>query len=218
MKIKELYLLTNNLIATESFYNTILNIPTLEKNKEYVSFEIGATKVHFVTAEQKNPVYHLAIDIPQNQLEEAFAWLESRTIILSVTKESAISDFVMWNAKSFYFYDNNGNLLEFIARFDLDNASSVPFDSTSIVSVSEIGIVTKDVPTLINHLMDEYGLKVFSKQPRDDNFTVLGDEIGLLIVVNENRNWYPTTEKANPFWTKIIFDNGTGKDQELIVN
>ncbi len=130
---------------------------------------------------------------------------------------SNFSSFERWNAQSFYFYDNNFNLLEFIIRSELDNASDKIFDSSSILYASEIGIVTNNVAALAEKIMTDYSLSVFSKQPAQENFVVIGEETGLLVLVDENRNWYPTNRKANSFSTKIVFEKKDRK-HELLIN
>ncbi len=218
MKIKEIHLLTNNLPATEQFYNHILDIKTNRKTNQEISFLIGKTELIFINStESINPNYHLAFDIPTNKLEEALAWMKEKVVILPVTKDSHLSDIKLWNARSFYFYDNNGNLLELISRYDLQNQSAVPFTSNSILHISEIGIVSQHVQDCANDLIAGYGLDYYAKQPKQDNFMALGDEAGLFILVDPNRNWFPTDKKAEPFWTKIIFHSENG-DQVLEVN
>lgn len=76
MKLEAIELLSNNIIETEQFYNNILDIKTNSKNENEVSFLIGTTKVSFQKSAVENPNYHLAFDIPNNKLEEAFKWLE----------------------------------------------------------------------------------------------------------------------------------------------
>lgn len=218
MRIKELHLLTNNLKDTAQFYTQVLGATVKGQNELELSLLLGETLISFQNSPEENPVYHLAFDIPGNKLEEAYNWLKQRTTILPVTAETEFSDFQLWNAKSFYFYDNNGNLLELICRYDLDNDSDRIFDGSSILYVSEIGLVSDDVPFLAETLMNKYGLEVYSKQPAQDNFTALGDEEGLLIIVNVDRNWFPTDKKAKSFRTKIVFNTGTNEDQELSIS
>ncbi|MBB2148718.1 VOC family protein [Pedobacter gandavensis] len=218
MEIKELQIITNQLEETERFYNQILNMATLDRTENEVSFQVGRTKLSFVGATADQPVYHIAFDIPKNKLVEAYEWLKLRTVILPVTPESNFSNFELWNAKSFYFHDNNKNLLELICRCDLENESEQPFDGSSILAISEIGLVADDVPFLAETLMSKYGLEIYEKQPAHDNFTVLGDENGLFILVNQDRDWYPTAQKAKSFPVKLIFNNGSGEDQELSIS
>ncbi|MFV8347782.1 VOC family protein [Flavobacterium sp. ZB4P13] len=207
MKILELELLTDSITETETFYNDVIGLQTISKDNSSISFVAGATKLTFRSSENLKPVYHFAFDVPNNKLLEAFAWIEKKTEILEVIPPEKIADFYNWNAKSFYFYDNNGNILEFIARFSLDNASEKPFDGSSILSVSEIGFVTKNVSQLSDEMFNKYGLSVFPKQPKLNKFIVLGTDTGLFILVEENRDWYPTHKKSKSFYTKVVFDS-----------
>ncbi|MFV5688316.1 VOC family protein [Flavobacterium sp. ZT3R25] len=217
MNILELELLTANINETELFYNEVIGFKTVSKNNSSISFRAGSTKLTFRSSENLSPVYHFAFDIPNNKLLEAFALIEKKTEILEVIPPEKIADFYNWNAKSFYFYDNNGNILEFIARFSLDNTSEKPFDGSSILSVSEIGFVSKNVSQLSDEMSNKYGLSVFPKQPKLNKFIVLGTDTGLFILVEENRDWYPTHKKAKSFWTKVVFDNN-GKMSEIEVS
>ena len=79
-----------------------------------------------------------------------------------------------------------------------------------------VGFVSKNVSQLSEELFDKYGLSVFSKQPKLDKFIVLGTDTGLFILVEEDRDWYPTHIKAKSFWTKVVFDTN-GKKMEIEV-
>ncbi|MFV8328354.1 VOC family protein [Flavobacterium sp. ZS1P14] len=216
MNILEVELLTDTLDETELFYNNVIGLKTISKNNSGISFTAGSTKLTFRPSENVKPVYHFAFDIPNNKLPEAFDWMEKKTKILDVVPPDKIADFYNWNAKSFYFYDNNGNILEFIARFSLDNASEKPFDGSSIVSVSEIGFVTKNVSQLSDEICEKYALSIFPKQPKLNKFIVLGTDTGLFILVEENRDWYPTDKKSKSFWTKVLFlNNGITRELEV---
>jgi catechol 2,3-dioxygenase-like lactoylglutathione lyase family enzyme len=216
MKILELELLSDNILKTEVFYNEVLGLKTISKEESSISFKAGSTKLTFRPSVNVKPVYHFAFDVPNNKLFEAFDWIENKTEILYIIPPYKIADFYNWNAKSFYFYDNNGNILEFIARNDLDNATQKAFDGNSILSVSEIGLVSKNVVVQCDELFDKYGLTAYSKQPKLNKFIVLGTVTGLFILVEENRDWYPTDKKSKSFWTKIVFSNN-GETQMLEV-
>ena len=217
MKIKELHLLSDNIIETELFYNNVLNVKTEDKNLNTVSFNVGSTKIIFIqTKTNIKPVYHFAFDIPNNKFEEAFEWMKARTQLIPVIDENNfVSKFDLWNAKSFYFYDNNLNLLELICRFDVNNETKKPFDSSSILYASEIGIVSESASQTADFLINKYGIKEFTKQAGTDSFTALGDDYGLLVLVNNQRNWFPTNDLAKSFPTKIVFDNETNENYIL---
>jgi catechol 2,3-dioxygenase-like lactoylglutathione lyase family enzyme len=216
MKILEVELLSDDILKTEVFYNEVLGLKTISKEDSGISFHAGSTKLTFRPSISVKPVYHFAFDVPNNKLIEAFDSIEKKTEIMYVIPPDKIADFYNWNAKSFYFYDNNGNILEFIARNDLDNATQKAFDGASILSVSEIGLVSKNVVAQCDELFDKYGLTAYSKQPKLNKFIVLGTVTGLFILVEENRDWYPTDKKSKSFWTKIVFSNN-GETQILEV-
>ena len=216
MKIIELDLLTDDVNNTAIFYNEIMGLKIISSNKYGISFAAGSTKLTFRPSENVKPVYHFAFDIPNNKLQDAFAGMEKNVEILEVIPPNKIADFYNWNAKSFYFYDNNGNIVEFIARYSLDNSSEKPFNGDSILSVSEIGFVSKNIEKLSDEMCAKYNLSVFSKQPKRDKFIVLGTDTGLFILVDENRDWYPTSIKSKSFWTKVVFyNNGITREMEI---
>lgn len=217
MKIIELELLTADIEETAAFYSKKMGLSFLSANKSSVSFAAGSTKLTFKYSKNTQAVYHFAFDIPHNKLFEAFDWMEKEVEILDIIPPEKIADFYNWDAKSFYFYDNNGNIVEFIARYCLDNASYKVFDGSSIVSVSEIGFVAKDVSAFSEELFEKYNVLVFSKQPKLDKFIVLGTDTGLFILSAENRNWFPTDTKCQSFRTKVVFEhNGIINEMEVI--
>lgn len=207
MKILEIELLSDDLSKTEEFYNQILGLDTVVKNEHSVAFMAGRTRLIFRLSKNQKAVYHFAFDIPNNQLTEAFDWMDAKVEILQVVPPDKIADFYNWNAKSFYFYDNNGNILECIARYNLDNEASSPFAGSSIISISEIGFVAKNVSRLCDEFVTKYDLPIFSMQPKLENFIVLGTETGLFILAAEGKDWYPTKIKAKAFWKKVTFEN-----------
>lgn len=217
MKIVALELLTADIEGTAAFYHKKMGLAVLSTNKSSVSFAAGSTKLTFKYSKNTRAVYHFAFDIPNNKLFEAFDWMKKEVEILDITPSEKIADFYNWDAKSFYFYDNNGNVVEFIARYCVVNASDTAFDGSSVVSVSEIGFVAKDVSVFSEELFERYHLSVFSKQPKLDKFIVLGTDTGLFILSAENRNWYPTDTKCQSFWIKVVFEhNGIINEMEVI--
>jgi hypothetical protein len=91
----------------------------------------------------------------------------------------------------------------------LDNKSGEPFGGSGIISISEIGFVAKSVSQLCDELVAKYELPVFSLQPKLEKFIVLGTETGLFILAEEGKDWYPTTLKAKPFWSRVTFEQDT---------
>ena len=130
--------------------------------------------------------------------------------------KSDIADFTNWHARSIYFYDPAGNILELVARFDLKNKADQPFSSSQFLSVSEIGLVFKEetLSTQTEELIKQYHLSWFDKQPPLPQFKAVGDDEGLFIIVPEKRNWFPTTIPSGMFPMKLRFENA-GMEYEL---
>lgn len=217
MNISKLELLTNSVQQTEAFYNEVLKLPVLDKTENSISFSAGKSVLTFKQDnEVDKPIYHVAFNIPHNQLEEAIEWARNNIELLSVTEDRLVADFEAWNANSIYFYDNNKNLMEFIVRHELKNDSDVPFSAQSVDCISEIGLVTNDVVKLADELMVDYKVPVFFKQPRTDKFVVLGDDYGLLILVENGRNWFPTEVAAVSYPLKITVSNESSIAEQVI--
>ncbi|NDI99811.1 VOC family protein [Flavobacterium sp. LaA7.5] len=209
MKIIELELLSDNIPETESFYKEVLGLePYHKEGKTVLIYEVGYTKLIFRKSENVKPVYHFAIDVPNNRFDEGHRYMKGKVSIIPVPGGSDIADFRNWHARSFYFYDNNGNIVEFITRYDNNMVSDKAFDSESYISISEIGLVTPKVPEFADMITARLGVPVFHRQPRGDRFTVLGDDDGLFIIAETGREWYPVTIKAHSYHTRILFMNG----------
>jgi catechol 2,3-dioxygenase-like lactoylglutathione lyase family enzyme len=199
MKLLEVRIVTKNLEETENFYSNRFGLPVSEKSKNSVSFVAGASKLTFEKSAIESPVYHFAFNICHNHLRESLVWARQRFEIIPATPGKIIADFDNWNAQAFYFYDNNGNILEFIARYDLNNALVRPFEVNSIQSISEIAFVTNDVFSFCDRLSIDYSITKYEKQPMLANFAAYGDAEGLFIVSKEGRHWYPTDKVAERF-------------------
>lgn len=216
MKLKEIHILTDDLTQTESFYHKVMGFDILPGDLSVLRLRAGKTVLVFHRSDREHPVYHLAFDIPNDKLEKALKWMKEKVCIIPASDSETIADFVNWNAKSFYFYDNNGNILEYITRFDLQNASGGAFDGSSVLHISEIGLVTANVPELASQITAGYRVETYPKQPPQEHFTVMGDEEGLFILASDKRNWFPTDKRAIPYWTKIYF-HACGEDHELVL-
>lgn len=215
MFIKELTLLTDDIQGTRHFYKNVLGIKLISGNKTRLSFRAGTTKLNFAASDYPEPFYHFAFNIPHNKFEEAYNIID-KTVGVTPSAEDASKrfDFTSWNAQSFYFYDNNRNILEFIARFDLPNSINAPFKNTDIQCISEVGISVDDVSLEGKKIIQKYGLDYFSKQKPLEDFAAIGDDNGLFILGTTHRFWFPTHQRGEKHTTKIKFEAG-GKTREI---
>src|SRR5690606_13508135 len=202
MEILELTLLTNNLLDTKKFYGQIIGFDKLFETETTVSFAVGFSKLTFeLTQKALQPKYHFAFNISSNKLNEAINWTLERTPLIKI-ENSYVADFHYWNAKSIYFYDNNQNILEFICRYDLNNSTDKTFAVETILSISEIGIVTDQLLLFGEGIIENAKVDYFSKSPKTEEFVAIGDDRGLFIISNPNRNWYPTQQLAEKWKVK----------------
>jgi catechol 2,3-dioxygenase-like lactoylglutathione lyase family enzyme len=192
MLIKRLELLTSDLQAQRDFYSTVLDLPVhLESDSLLV--KAGRTDLSFKQAPADwTGAYHFCFNIPDNQFVHAKAWLSARIPLVKDDKGNDEFHSSSWNASSLYFKDAAGNILEFIARHDQQNAVHASFDSGQILQISEIGLASQDVIVFAGELCEKLGVSVYKQEPKAD-FTPIGDEDGLLILPVENRIWYPNT-------------------------
>ena len=210
MKLEQIQIQTNNIQKTTAFYQDILGLSIIEKNSKWVTIQAGNSILKFIENSTFDSIYHFAFNIPENKLEEAIEWCKNKVGLIIIEDQNVIANFEAWNANAVYFYDNNGNLLEFISRHDLENASTENFSSKSILNISEIGIVTENPLELGNRLIEKQALEFFSKNTNSEVFSALGNDEGLLIMVQPNRNWYPTQIPSESNWTEVrILNNET---------
>jgi catechol-2,3-dioxygenase len=211
MLFKNIILQTKNIDELYDFYKNKLQLRAIKSNAKAISIGAGKTTLIFEqTNNAEKPFYHVAFNIASNKIEEAMQWLNNKAELLWIEEyKSYIAEFTDWNARSVYFIDPAGNIIEFIARFDLHDEVEEPFSSVYIRNVSETGIVfdAQDFGARVNKLMQQYQLEYFSRQQPLKHFRAIGDDEGLFIVVPERRNWYPTNIAAGIFPLSVVFEN-----------
>ncbi len=193
MKILDLRLATSAIQQQRDFYAHLLDSPPATATAERVCFQIGGSRLTFEQAPSELPgKYHFAFNIPENQFEAARSWTRRRLPLL--TDETGADAFYSenWDAHYLYFYDPAGNVVEFIARHTLPNASDDAFSAQSLLGISEIGIAADDVASQVAELQAYTGATPY-RWSGNPAFAPVGDEHGLFIVVQRGRIWFPNT-------------------------
>lgn len=213
MKIRTIKLQTAALPAITHFYHHVLGLEYSIPCAGEVAFQIGRSQLVFAENPAQTGIYHFAINIPCNQIHPAMMWLEDLGIALVPGPNGDHSiDFTAWHAEATYFFDPAGNIVEFIARRDLHNESKQPFGAESLLEISEIGIVTSDVLAWNARVEQDYGITPFDKSTPRPEFSALGADSGLFIVVPEGRKWFLTDIPATRERLEVRFENSQGEE------
>jgi catechol 2,3-dioxygenase-like lactoylglutathione lyase family enzyme len=220
MRINELTLATADPNELKKFYADLLGFAEISAlgGSDGFSFQCGHTRINFVPGDREAK-YHFAFNIHPDKLEDAVQWLQQNGVELvhSAEHKGFVIDFPNWWAKSVYFYDPAGNIAELIARGALGPAGNVPkFSAKSIVGVSEIGVVSDDVPAMREWISTAHGVPAFVRNKNTDEFSAMGDDHGLLLLVNTGRKWYMGNFEAKHF-PLAVQGESNGREVRLIL-
>jgi catechol-2,3-dioxygenase len=214
MKILELQLLTNNLEAQRRFYADVLGLRVLAFTQGFLMVQVGSSRLKFTQQTGFSRRYHFAFDVPENQLESAKIWLEARATLIADTDGETVFGGGDWNSDAVYFRDPHGNILELIARHDLSNASQTEFSSASLLNISEIGLACDNVPDVVKWLRQHLNLELYKSS--SDTFAPVGDAHGLLILVHNAREWFPSTGVfATPQPVNLVIEGSQNQALEI---
>ena len=211
MHIRHLQLASHDRSALAAFYLETLGLPGVIGKHDFTC-TVGSSTLSFIEAGGHEPThYHVAFNIPPKQLNDAKRWLAKRVSLVTDASGDDKFHFDHWNADAIYFYDPAGNLIELIARQGLSAQPVKPFSSAALLGISEIGIVTDDVIAAVKGIQSHTGSPIY-RGTLDENFTPVGDEHGLLIVVKRGRLWYPDSRlAAAPAPIRAEIENETGE-------
>ncbi|HJR79819.1 MAG TPA: hypothetical protein VJ821_07090 [Anaerolineales bacterium] len=214
MKILELEISAVDLPAQRDFYANMLELP-VTLDAAILEVKTGQTVLRFTQAPSEfKGAYHFAFNIPENQYQPAKRWITSRLSLLR--DKSGTEDFESqsWNSTSLYFLDAAGNVLEFIARHNLQNAATGEFSSNQILNVSEIGLPSEDVLAFTDQLCMQLDLSVFKQEP-NESFTPVGDDNGLFILPVKDRIWMPDSGVSAKLLPVKVRGEANGREWEV---
>jgi catechol-2,3-dioxygenase len=159
----------------------------------------GASRVRFEPG--PDVCSHFAVNVPSDRFEEAVAWGRSQAELIQEDVP-----FEAWRARAAYYFDPAGNLVELIAR------ERAPGDEL-LIEVSEVGLPVADVGAAVDFLEAELGLPHFSGDRK--NFSAVGDDRGLFIVVPVGREWLFTDIPASDAPVRVTIDGAAERELRL---
>ncbi|KOR41647.1 hypothetical protein ADT25_17220 [Xanthomonas oryzae] len=127
-----------------------------------------------------------------SRFQAAAQWIGARASLLSDAqgRQHVTLDGV-WQSRSVYFAGPDRAVLELIARAALQDAATGcgQFRGDELLCLSEIGLPSNHVEVVTRSVARHFGLLPFA--PPLEGFAALGDDHGLLIVVDRRRPWFP---------------------------
>lgn len=194
----------------KDFYGNKIGFQILEQSAERLVLKAGFTEIVFTKAPAGTdaPYYHFAFNIPENKILEAYEWQKAKTPIIlprpgarneqrSKGHPKEVYHFQRWNAHSIFFLDPAENLVEYIARHELKNASIEPgFSTHNLQFVSEIGFIVDDPLQMASWMEEKMSLRpYFNNSP---SFQPMGDAMGLLLLLQSNTLWTNFSGEGHP--------------------
>ena len=210
MDVKHVQLQTNKLQEMKTFYGELLGFTILNLSSNCFQIQVGLSTIEFTNeGVEGKPFYHFAFDIPANQFAEAKEWLKTKTFLLKENGDDEVY-FSFSVAKSCYFEDPSGNIVEFIARLNDNLESEIPFSITSIQKISEMSLVVPDTLSAAEQLEQiqimERGHSPISKHLL--NFMSDQKTKVYLLLVGPGRTWYFSDKPSEIFTLAITLDSG----------
>lgn len=209
---KKVTLYTDQLEDMKGFYEYQMGFRIVEEDSESFTLAIGSSTLIFRESERK-AVYHFAFNIPGNQFTLAKSWAASR---VTLNRQEGMNEifYANFNADAFYFQDPAGNVVEFIARRNIDRMGDFTIDS--LLNISEVSITTPFVED-IGELLEDMDIPVRGNkgiEPKALNF--LGREDAFILLVAPKRTWYFSKQKSevHPLTIELVDGRQIEIDEE----
>ncbi|WP_411852473.1 VOC family protein [Stenotrophomonas sp. LGBM10] len=187
MRIQHLLLPVSDPGTVARYFSTVLELDTTADK-----VRIGWSTLQLEPAGDR-PVggVHLAFTVPHNRFVEATAWLDARAQRQRDAEGREHFDFGgSWDAESIYFTGPDGLILELIARRRLPASDRTgAFHGSEMTCISEVGLPAVAVDAMQAQVGTTFGLAPLSAPT--PHFAPMGDDEGLLIVVDAARRWFP---------------------------
>ncbi len=169
------------------FYRDVLQLP-----QQGNAIRIGWSTLECVQAQQPVGSVHLAFNVAPSRFEAAAQWIGARATLLADPQGRRQFELGgVWQSQSVYFAGPDGAVLELIARNALQQTTTGQgdFHGEELLCLSEIGLPSSNVEVVTRSLAHHFGMQPFA--PAVEGFVALGDDQGLLIVVDQARRWFP---------------------------
>lgn len=177
-----------------------------ERHQGSVEVQVGATRVELHEVNIARATLHLAWRVPPGSFDAAAKWIGRHVRLLERDGKTEFAFDRLWRARSAYWRDDNGDVLEIIEHPPV-SSSSGQFDAGMVLGVDEVGIAVEDIDKDVPAIEDSLGVRRLGGASR--SFVPVGDDEGKLIVVSSGRAWFPTSATAEVAPIEVALVTGT---------
>ncbi|MED4885611.1 VOC family protein [Lysinibacillus fusiformis] len=193
MKITRVKLVVHDVQKMQHFYCEQMGFALVKGTKDYFTIAVGESEMTFEKVSSHiQKQYHFALNIPCNLFQQAKDWANERVGLLFSEGQDEVY-FQFLKAYSCYFYDPEGNIVEFISRQEVNQKlHTTTFSIDQVLHVGEINLTTDDILAVAREL-NEYGIKpINNNNIQQESLNFLGNyEDGANILVGpSDRPWY----------------------------
>jgi catechol-2,3-dioxygenase len=210
MELRKLKLYSKDITAQYNFYKNVLGFDTIFFEDNKLSIAAGSTQLILEEDPRSNFIYHFAFLIPNQKIEQAIVFLENKGIELLKREGEKIIYFgtkEKHTGRAIYFYDEDGNIAEFIERESLNFESEDNFNIQQVLKINEIGMPVDDPMEVSRQLINQFKIQLIDLHHLNDSFCWIGDYNGVFIVVKNGRNWLPTQLAAQSNDFEVEFES-----------
>jgi len=212
MKIHQLELFIGNYEETVAFYQDTMGFTYRKNGEGSTDMEVGSGTVTFHKKSGVDCYYHFALNIPFNLFDSAKAYMAERVTLAKEDDEDEVF-FKESKARSFYFLDPAGNIVEFIAREGVNPDSEAgSFSPSEVLGISEIGISSEEVYQCSKEVTGK-GIPARNDRPLSNgetlNFMGEAEDGAFIIIARAGRRWIFSDKPGLPAPTIVKTDRGT---------
>jgi hypothetical protein len=208
-EIIDVQMRSNNFVNNKRFWSKVMGFDVDSVAPNSFKVNIGFNSVTFInnsgaldTSSSVTPKYQFTISIPSNQIENCYSWLldadssnsskiaEPAKFWIDAESGAAIYRRNQYNSQSIYIKDAGNNIIEILARHDLNNTAEGEFNRGMFLGITEVGVVSRDLRKSAEALKAAYGVEEVVGS--SNSYKPMGGPLGLLKLNIEGKIWTPT--------------------------
>jgi catechol-2,3-dioxygenase len=202
----------------DAFYGGRLGLRA-EPAEGGVAVTAGGARLTFAPVDGPDrPFHHFALLVAGDRFDAACRWLDERARLLPDPATGAtVFRFDFWAARACYCHDPAGNIVEVIGHDDIPDVagSAGPFSVAELLGISEVGLVTTDVPEAARVLERELGLELWSGTREAPGLGFFGRKAHTLILGGVGRGWLPTGRAAKAHAADVTVSGASARQAPL---